>query len=256
MHTAVDIYETDYKLYELEQLLPGYFMRISKSAIAIVAGGLGYLPTGLPVIKIILSILLLTIFLKSIASLDFFGITMPVAFAACLYDRELGITSITPWTVIIAAVLVAIGLDIMFSRTRQKLRYKKNYKDRDHSSSNEQFIDAGSENSDDIYIHASLTAIIKYVNSDNLKRITIDNSFAGIKLYLDGAKIPSGEAVIDLRNQFAGLELYIPKSWHVISELSCSLGGIEEKNVEESTGSPVLRLKGSCSFGGVTIIHV
>ena len=32
-HTKNEIYETSYKLYELEELLPGYFMRISKSGI-------------------------------------------------------------------------------------------------------------------------------------------------------------------------------------------------------------------------------
>lgn len=32
-HTVDNIYQTKYKLYELEELLPGYFMRISKSAI-------------------------------------------------------------------------------------------------------------------------------------------------------------------------------------------------------------------------------
>lgn len=32
-HTAKEMYETDYKLYELEELLPGHFMRISKSTI-------------------------------------------------------------------------------------------------------------------------------------------------------------------------------------------------------------------------------
>lgn len=32
-HTAEDMYETKYKLYELEEKLPGYFMRISKSTI-------------------------------------------------------------------------------------------------------------------------------------------------------------------------------------------------------------------------------
>lgn len=32
-HTINDIYLTAYKLYELEELLPGYFMRISKSTI-------------------------------------------------------------------------------------------------------------------------------------------------------------------------------------------------------------------------------
>ena len=32
-HTANDMFETKYKLYELEDILPGYFMRVSKSTI-------------------------------------------------------------------------------------------------------------------------------------------------------------------------------------------------------------------------------
>ncbi len=32
-HTIDNMYETDYKLYELENILPSYFMRISKSSI-------------------------------------------------------------------------------------------------------------------------------------------------------------------------------------------------------------------------------
>lgn len=32
-HTVHDIYKIKYRLYELEELLPGYFLRISKSAI-------------------------------------------------------------------------------------------------------------------------------------------------------------------------------------------------------------------------------
>ena len=32
-HTATNIYHVKYKLYELEELLPGYFMRVSKSTI-------------------------------------------------------------------------------------------------------------------------------------------------------------------------------------------------------------------------------
>lgn len=32
-HTKEQVYETGYKLYELEELLPGYFIRVSKSTI-------------------------------------------------------------------------------------------------------------------------------------------------------------------------------------------------------------------------------
>lgn len=37
-HTADKMFETSYKLYELEKILPGYFMRISKSTIVNVNG--------------------------------------------------------------------------------------------------------------------------------------------------------------------------------------------------------------------------
>lgn len=33
VHTVDNLYQTKYRLYELEELLPGYFMRVSKSAI-------------------------------------------------------------------------------------------------------------------------------------------------------------------------------------------------------------------------------
>lgn len=33
VHTAGQIYETNYRLYELEDLLPGYFVRVAKSTI-------------------------------------------------------------------------------------------------------------------------------------------------------------------------------------------------------------------------------
>ncbi|PXV90304.1 LytTR family transcriptional regulator [Lachnotalea glycerini] len=33
VHTLDNVYQTKYKLYELEELLPGFFMRVSKSAI-------------------------------------------------------------------------------------------------------------------------------------------------------------------------------------------------------------------------------
>lgn len=32
-HTTNDVYQTRYRLYELEEILPGYFMRVSKSTI-------------------------------------------------------------------------------------------------------------------------------------------------------------------------------------------------------------------------------
>ena len=33
VHTVDNVYQTKYRLYELEELLPGYFMRVSKSSI-------------------------------------------------------------------------------------------------------------------------------------------------------------------------------------------------------------------------------
>ncbi|MBO0528685.1 hypothetical protein EXQ29_10995 [Clostridium botulinum] len=46
----------------------------------------------------------------------FLSVLFPIAFICIIYDKQLGITNITPWTVLIGALLSSIGLSMVFHK--------------------------------------------------------------------------------------------------------------------------------------------
>lgn len=74
---------------------------------------LGYFPD-INAFSLILTVFLVVIIAKSIPHLNFSGILFPIAFICIIYARQLGITAITPWTVLIAALFGSIGLSMIF----------------------------------------------------------------------------------------------------------------------------------------------
>ena len=109
---------------------------------------------------------------------------------------------------------------------------------------------------DSIHLSTSFAGSIKYINSDDFTHANLKCSFGAMKVYFDNAVIQNGQAVVALDVSFAGVELFVPKEWRVDNMVDASLGGVEEKNRSISTGTPVLKLTGKCSFAGITIIYV
>lgn len=82
-------------------------------AILAVAGGMGFLG-GLSVWSVILTIMFVIVLIRSIYPLNFAGILFSLAFLGIIYDKQLGIESITPWTILLVALLGSIGLTMIF----------------------------------------------------------------------------------------------------------------------------------------------
>ena len=94
----------------------------------VVINKLGIMPA-IPVMKIVFTVLLSAWALKGLFTLHFFEFFMPIAIIGCIFDSQLGIEAITPWTILFAAVLLSIGFDLIFKRFfPKKIREKTSYK--------------------------------------------------------------------------------------------------------------------------------
>ncbi|MGL4912698.1 MAG: LiaF transmembrane domain-containing protein, partial [Romboutsia sp.] len=82
-------------------------------AISLVLNQLGYFE-GVNLFSIVVTIFLISIIAKNLFKMNFWGILFPIAFICIIYDKQLGITAITPWTVLIAALLGSVGLSMIF----------------------------------------------------------------------------------------------------------------------------------------------
>lgn len=227
----------------------------------LVVSQMGYLPKMGP-FTLVFTIVCLAVLISSIGHLSFGGILFPLAFIGILYDKQLGITAITPWTILLAALLGTIGLNLLFGRFRKKFwHFHGHHKHRISGHKAEHCGEESGANSEKIegeyvYIRVSFGSVIRYITSENLQTVNIEASFGSAEVYFDNAQIPSGNVVVNLDSSFSGIELYVPHNWQVINHVNSGFGAINEKNKHTGELTGTLTLEGSNSFGGVEIIYV
>lgn len=207
--------------------------------ITLIVNALGYIEIG-NIFYFIITLFLIPVFIKGLIHLNFSSILIPPAIVGCMYSKELGITSITPWPLLLCAIFLSIGLHLIFG-------HKTNHK---YNSTIER------DNNNDIDVDVNFNSVIKYIDTEDLKSGLIDCSFGAAKVYFDKAKLNSKGATIKLDVSFAGVELYIPKDWKIINKVNVFAGAIDEKNNSLGNSESTLTLVGDVHFSGITIIYV
>ena len=220
-------------------ILAGIFLVISK---------LGYFPD-VNVFSLLLTVFLVVVIVKSLLRLNFAGILFPIAFLSIIYDKQLGITAITPWTVLIAALFGSIGLSMIFHK-------HINWVNHNHNCEDYKFEKIDVEDESNVTFKNSFGASIKYINTDKFEQGDFDCSFGAMKVYFDNAVMSNENAIVRINASFSGIELYIPKTWNVNDKTNVFLGSVSEKNRNNQTTTNNLTLVGNVSFSGVEIIYI
>ena len=96
----------------------------------------------------------------------------------------------------------------------------------------------------------------EYVTARNFRGGRVSASFSGVELNLTGADA-TAPMMLDIRVNFASLELIVPSHWEIQNEIAPTMGSVEdERRVIMPTGSwerKLLILRGTCTFGTVEI---
>ncbi|PRR82030.1 LiaF transmembrane domain-containing protein [Clostridium vincentii] len=220
-------------------ILGGIFLIISK---------LGYFPD-VNVFSILLTVFLVVVIVKSLLKINFAGILFPIAFICIIYDKQLGITDITPWTVLIAALLGSIGLSMIFNKHTKWFNTK-------HNDDDYKFEKIDVEDESNVRFKTSFGASIKYINTDEFEQADFNCSFGAMKVYFDNATMSNDNAIARINASFSGIELYVPKTWNVENKTNVTLGAVSEKNKNDQIPTNTLILVGDITFSGVEIIYI
>ena len=220
-------------------VLMGVFLIISK---------LGYFPN-VNIISLLLTAFLVAVIVKSLVPLNFAGVLFPIAFISIIYDKELGITNITPWTVLIAALLGSIGLSMIFHKHNKYVNFK-------FDSEDGKFETIDVEDESHVKVKNSFSSSVKYINTDSFEQADFNCSFGAMKVYFDKAIMRNDNAIVRINASFSGIELFIPKTWNVEDKTNVVLGSINEKNRNNQVTTNTLTLVGDIKFSGVEIIYI
>lgn len=201
----------------------------------------------LNIINMVIAIFLLGIAIKSLVKLNFAGVLFPLAFIGILFDEQLGITVITPWTILITAGFLSIGLSLIFNKS-----HKFGGKSMKWDSKEYETIDTEGT----VRIQSSFSGSVKYVNTEVFENAYIKSRFGGVDVYFDNAKMKDEKAIVKIDAQFSGVKLYIPRTWRVENNANVSFGALEENGRGGEVITNTLVIVGEIHFGGVEIEYI
>ena len=219
------------------------------AAAYMVISKMGLLPD-ISIFTILLTVLLLWWMLKGIRKMNFSEILFPIAFLCILYDEPLGITALTPWTVLGAALLGSIGLGMIFKPNKRWQIELQN----EHGAAFDVNVEEGT--GEKIRFKNNFGETIRYINSDNFRSGEFENSFGSMSIYFDNAIIQDESAFVRVECNFGELELFIPKEWKVENYLGHSFGEVRERGCCEGTSASTLILEGEANFGEIVIHYI
>ena len=217
------------------------------AAVYIIINSFGFMPD-VSVVRLGVSVICGVVFFKSLAGLEFGGMLFSLAILLILFDDQLGITEITPWPVLMAALLGSIGLNMIFGNRVMGLKKSK------YGPS--EFKEADYVSGDEIRIGGMFGAYKKNISSDNFTKASVSCRFGGMEISFDDAVIQSGSAVVRLNVFFSGVEFYIPQSWKVENRTEGMCGGFHEHRSHSSDEGPTIVFEGNVTFSGVEIYRI
>jgi len=199
---------------------------------------IGFLP-------LIVIIVLTPVAVKSILRRSFGGLFILLAILGIVFDEQLGIESITPLPIIAAAILLAIAFEIMFRKNSFTHIGKTDFNCLENN------------NGSDADCTVRFGESTRYFSNENLEKVYLKCDFGALTAYFDGATLSPNGAILYVEANFAGIELFIPKHWNVLNNMSVIIGGVDEKGKNNLIpDSPTLTIVGKASFAGIEIRYV
>ncbi len=231
-------------------------------AVLILASGMGLI-ANVEIWTLVWTVLAAALLIHGIVKGSVFCMFFAVAFLAIIYAEPLGITAITPWPVLGAALLLSIGFRMIFPTKNGGPKMNIVYTgddgrtieiDRKEGMETEERY--SNEDGDYLQFEQVFKSGTKYINSDNLKKVNMECVFSTVEIYLDNAILQGGSATIELESVFSNVTIYVPKTWMVAESSETVFSKVSYIGRSVPDGMNKLYLVGSCVFGGVKVVYI
>ena len=167
-----------------------------------------------------------------------------------LFSAPLGLSAFTPWPVLGAALLGSIGLSMIFKPKKHRTWSEGHMYGNMAGSNSEQC------NGENLNFDNTFGESIKYINTDNLCTVSVDNSFGSTSVYFDNAIIQGESASVYIDNSFGEISLYVPRAWNVDVNVEKAFGSVNMRGRMEGTSTHRLLVSGETNFGTLTIVFI
>lgn len=197
------------------------------------------LPDGIPIWKIVLSVIFVVCVVNSLIKLKIPEIFFPLTFIVMLFEKEIaGLLGIqdgdiaSVWGFLLVALLLTIGSALLLPRRLFRKRAKVNIKVNNTRHGNN----------------------IYYVDCANPVNEHIENNLGACDVFFANPELYDGNGVVSIENNLGSVTVHVPIEWNVISKMENNLGSVEIPKSETVEGAKSIRLVGDNNLGKVSVV--
>jgi len=201
--------------------------------------------------RLILAFLALAFIVQCLANRHFAPLVIPLAVLYVIFRRDLGLPPIQTWKLVTAAVLAFIGLNML-------LPGRRNFRNHFSGPDGEQKqIPEEGDNDNNPYVSVNFGSVSRSLRAAGLETARLSCNFGAMEIYFNQVELSPGGAEVNISCSFGGVLLFVPKHWHVIDKMNCTLAGVNLKSFAPPVeNAPRLTLTGSVSLGGVDVKYI
>ncbi|WP_099974155.1 MULTISPECIES: LiaF transmembrane domain-containing protein [Lactobacillaceae] len=209
--------------------------------------------------SILASVFLVAAFVQSLVHMQVTGAVFSLAFLAMIFSKPLGISSLVPWTVIGIAVLLSIGLSLIFRPLiiREHQRRYVNYYKKKIMSYGQNFgnSDVKTVDNPDVNVQVRMSQGIRYIESDDFRSANITVSMGDAKVYFENVTVED-EASIYVDCSLGNVDLFIPREWNINNRINNTLSGLSESGRPVKGDGPKVNIEGNLYLSGMKITYI
>lgn len=225
------------------------------------------------VLDILILLGMAVLLIEGILHRNFALILFPIAIVFIRNKARLGLPEISPWSILAAALFGSIGLSVLFPDKRWfHISNKRFHRSRScyrssHGGGAAMAEEVGNENGggaaaeeivdgEVLQLENDFGDTVKYISSQTLSEIHMDNSFGNMVVYFNNAKLMNHNAKAYVHTSFGNAVLHVPASWKVKINGDTAFSRIEEIGQCNPEGENVLEVTGNVSFGVLQIKYI
>lgn len=198
--------------------------------------------------QLLFSVLLAAIFVNGIVRRSFGQILFSLAFLIILNDELLHLEAITPWPVLLAALVMTVGLKLLFPGFRSRLKWNIDWSTSKLPPRSEWTEGAVSY---DNFLGSS----VKYLSGE-ITEVYLKNGFGELEVYFNECRLKDGNGRIYLGSSFGSMGLFVPADWQVILNVDSAFGEVTEVGSKNPSGRDRLYIDGEVAFGELVIHYI
>ena len=205
--------------------------------------------------SVIAAALALAFLVQCITQLSVAPIPIPLAVLYIIFQKPLGFPAVHFWTLLLAALFATIGLSILLP---WKHKGGSRHTCHGHGNHHPPMRTEGGHNENNPSVNVSFGSVSRYLHSDCLETVQLYCNCGALEIFFDKAQLSPNGAEVNINCSLGGISMFVPKHWHVIDQLNCTLGGVDIDNrfAAPAENAPQLTLTGSVLLGGIEIRFV